>query len=61
MDIIMSGMPPEYDLIRFQAMKDPDFSLEELQLTMRNMHMNGFTKSKRNGRGAAMTTGEEQL
>ncbi len=57
MDIIMSGMPAEYDLIRFQAMKDPEFSLEELQLTMRNMHMNGFTKSKRNGRGTAMSAG----
>eukprot|EP00752_Nemacystus_decipiens_P006651 g5979.t1 len=57
MDIIMSGMPAEYDLIRFQAMKDPEFSLEELQLTMRNMHMNGFTKSTRNGRGTAMTAG----
>ena len=57
MDIIMSGMPPEYELIRFQAMKDPEFSLEELQLTMRNMHMNGYTTSKRNGRGTAMTAG----
>ncbi len=57
MDIIMSGMPAEYDLIRFQAMKDPEFSLEELQLTMRNMHMNGFTRSKRSGRGTAMTAG----
>eukprot|EP00903_Cladosiphon_okamuranus_P012172 g11418.t2 len=57
MDVIMSGMPAEYDLIRFQAMKDPEFSLEELQLTMRNMHMNGFTRSKRNGRGTAMSAG----
>ena len=57
MDIIMSGMPAEYELIRFQAMKDPEFSLEELQLTMRNMHMNGFTKSKRHGRGTAMSAG----
>ena len=57
MDIIMTGMPSEYELIRFQAMKDPDFSLEELQLTMRNMHMNGFTTSKRGGRGTAMTAG----
>ena len=54
MDIIMAGMPAEYDLIRFQAMKDPEFSLEELRFTVRNMHMNGNTTSRRKWRGAAM-------
>ena len=32
MDIVMTEMPAEYDLTRFQPMKRPDFSLEEVQL-----------------------------
>lgn len=57
MDVIMTGMSAEYGSIRFQAMKDPEISLEELQLIMRNMHMNGFTASKCKGKGTAMTAG----
>jgi len=58
MDVIMSGMPPEYDLTRcFQAMIDPEFPLEELKFTMRNMNMNGYTTSKRSGRGPSVAAG----
>ncbi|CAN0398258.1 unnamed protein product, partial [Scytosiphon promiscuus] len=30
MDIILSGMTSEYELVRFQAMKDSEFSLDDL-------------------------------
>lgn len=56
-DIILTVMPSEYDLVRLKAMKDPDFTLENMQLTMRNLYVNGFTNSKRRGRGTAMSAG----
>ena len=37
MDIILSGMTNEYELIQFQAMKDSEFSLDDLKFTMRSM------------------------
>lgn len=58
MDIIISGVTNEYELVRFQAMKDSEFSLDDLKLTMRNMQANILHKSGRKGRGSAMTAGE---
>ena len=56
MDIILSGMANEYELIQFEAMKDSEFSLDDLKFTMRNMHVNGLhNKSGRQGRGSAMS------
>ena len=34
MDIILSGMTNEYELIQFQAMKDSEFSLDDLKFTI---------------------------
>ena len=56
MDILLSGMTNEYEVVQFQAMKDSEFSLDDLQLTMRNMYVNGIhNKSGRQGRGSAMS------
>ena len=53
MDIILSGMTNEYELIQFQAMKDSEFSLDDLKFTMRNIYVNGLHNSGRPGRGSA--------
>ena len=34
MDIIVSGLTNEYELIQFQAMKDSEFSLDDLKFTI---------------------------
>ena len=41
-DIILSGMTNECELIRFQAIKDSVFSLDDFKFTMRNMYVNGL-------------------
>ena len=46
MDIILSGMTNEYELIQFQAMKDSEFSLDDLNFTMRSMYANGLRGAK---------------
>ena len=53
--IILSGMTNEYEQIQFQAMKDSEFSLDDLKFTMRNMYVNGLHKSWRQERGSAMS------
>ena len=46
MDIILSGMTNEYELTQFQAMKDSEFSLDDLNFTMRSMYANGLRGAK---------------
>ena len=48
-------MTNEYEQIQFQAMKDSEFSLDDLKFTMRNMYVNGLHKSWRQERGSAMS------
>ena len=54
MGIIPSGMN-EYERIQFQAIKDSEFSPDDLKLTMPNMYVNGLDKSGHQGRGSAMS------
>ena len=55
MDIILSGMTDEFEQIQFQAMKDSEFSQDDLKFTMRNIYVNGLHKSWRQERGSAMS------
>lgn len=56
MDIILSGLSNEYNMVRFQAMKDSKLSLEDLIIMMRNLYVNGLTQSRLAPRGSAMYT-----
>lgn len=47
-------------MIRFQAVEDPEYSLVDLHLPMRNMRMNGSTRSRRSGRGTAKSAGSRK-
>ena len=44
MDIIMSGMTNEHELIQFQAMKDSEFSPDDLKFTTRHMYVSRGAK-----------------
>ena len=58
-DIVLQGMTSDYELVRFNAHKDPDYGLDEIQFTMRNMFVNeisrGQLKSRSQGQGQAMS------
>ncbi|CAM9646126.1 unnamed protein product, partial [Ectocarpus sp. 8 AP-2014] len=57
MDIFLSGLTSDYNLVEFQAMKDSELSLEDLIIIMRNMHVNGLTRPGFiRHRGSAMYT-----
>ncbi|CAM9942141.1 unnamed protein product, partial [Ascophyllum nodosum] len=61
LDIILEGLSDEYESIRFAAERDPEISLEEIKITMRNMYANrvargdGSTFSREKERQSAMT------
>ena len=61
LDIILEGLSDEYEPIRFVAERDPEISLKEIEITMRNMYANritrgdGSTFSREKGRESAMT------
>ena len=44
--IILPLRTNEYELIQFQAMKDSEFSLDDLNFTMRSMYANGLRGAK---------------
>ena len=61
LDIILKGLSNEYESIRFAAERDPELSLKEIEITMRNMYANcvargeGSTFSREKRRESAMT------
>lgn len=55
MDVILNGLTSDYSLVKFQAMKDSELSLEDLMTMMRNLYVNGLTRpGYTNHRGSAM-------
>ncbi len=55
MDVILNGLTSDYSLVKFQAMKDSELSLEDLMSMMRNLYVNGLTRSGYTShRGSAM-------
>ena len=56
MDVILNGLTSDYNLVKFQAMKDSELSLDDLMLMMRNLYVNGLIRRPgyTNHRGSAM-------
>ena len=43
--IILEGLSDEYEPIRFAAERNPEISLKEVEITMRNMYANRVARS----------------
>ncbi|CAN0058710.1 unnamed protein product [Sphacelaria rigidula] len=58
-DIMMKGLTGEYDRIMYDTERDPDFSISDIEVTMRNMYSNrvarGILSKGVRGRDSAMT------
>ena len=37
-DIVLEGLTSDYDLIKYNAERDPDLSIQDIDMTMRNMY-----------------------
>ena len=37
-DIVLEGLTSDYDLIKYNAERDPDLSIQDIEMTMRNMY-----------------------
>lgn len=46
-DVVLEGLTDDYELIKYNAERDPDFSLEEIEVTMRNMHIHANSVARR--------------
>ena len=57
-DIVLEGLTSDYDLIKYNAERDPDLSIQDIEMTMRNMYANRIarkiTSSKSYGRDSSM-------
>ncbi|CAM9523918.1 unnamed protein product, partial [Sphacelaria rigidula] len=57
-DIVVEGLTDEYDRIKYDAERDPDFSISDIEITMRNMYSNrvarGILSKGERGRDSAM-------
>lgn len=58
-DIVMNGIPKDYPLVKLSAIKDPDYNLEQMEATMRNLLVNDISQDDDHTNnvmgGAAMT------
>ncbi|CAN0075050.1 unnamed protein product, partial [Sphacelaria rigidula] len=43
-DIVVEGLTDEYDRIKYDAERDPDFSISDIEVTMRNMYLNRIAR-----------------
>ncbi|CAM9938696.1 unnamed protein product [Sphacelaria rigidula] len=59
-DIVVEGLKDEYDRIKYDAERDPDFSISDIEVTMRKMYSNrvarGISSKGARGRDSAMIT-----
>ncbi|CAM9355662.1 unnamed protein product, partial [Sphacelaria rigidula] len=57
-DIVVEGLTDEYDRIKYDAERDPDFGISDIKVTMRNMYSNcvarGILSKGIRGRDSAM-------
>ncbi|CAM9443992.1 unnamed protein product, partial [Sphacelaria rigidula] len=57
-DIVIEDLTSEYDLIKYNAERDPDLSIQSIETTMRNMYANRmamiFTSGKSHGRDSSL-------
>ncbi|CAN0018277.1 unnamed protein product, partial [Sphacelaria rigidula] len=57
-DIMIEGLTSEYDLIKYNAERDPDLSIQSIETTMRNMYANRvarrYTSGKSHGRDSSL-------
>ncbi|CAM9161903.1 unnamed protein product, partial [Sphacelaria rigidula] len=57
-DIVVEGSTDDYDRIKYDAERDPDFSISDIGVTMRNMYSNrvarGILSKRVRGRDSAM-------
>ena len=54
LDLILEGFSNEYESIRFAAERDPEISLNEVEITMQNMYANHIA----HGDGSTFSRGE---
>lgn len=55
-DIVLEKHHVEYDMVKINAERDPDFALQEIEVTMRNMYANNRVapgEFHREGRGVS--------
>ncbi|CAM9895274.1 unnamed protein product, partial [Sphacelaria rigidula] len=57
-DIVIEGLTSEYDLIKCNAERDPDLSIQSIETTMQNMYANRmarrYTSGKSHGRDSSL-------